>query len=217
MQKHALFSLLPLPFLFLPHAAQAQTSLEVGSLGYGIVHRMQIEEGVSLSLGASMFEGTFEDVSLGTASEMDVDMRWASVGVSLGYEIPKSPFTLSVGVRSKLDRIDLSGEATGTFVFMGQQLAFADFSDLAGHVEFDRVAPVVTVDYERTFASGWSVGGKVGAMFQGAPRVHLEATGPLAASPDFLAAVESERLAIEREFDGLAIFPVVSLSVAYRF
>lgn len=218
MQRHALF-LFPLlfPLLSLSNAVQAQTSLEAGSLGYGIVHKMEIEEGLSLSVGASMFESTFESVSLGTASDMDVDLRWASLGVSLGYQIGRSPFSLSVGVRSKHDRIDLSGEAIGSFDFMGQELAYADFSDLAGHVAFDRFAPTVAVRYERTFESGWSVGGTVGAMFQGAPRVHLEATGPLTASPEFLAAVETERAAIARELEDLSIFPVVSLSVGYRF
>ncbi len=54
-------------------------------------------------------------------------------------------------------------------------------------------------------------------LFQGDPEVDLSASGALANDPTLLAALRREENDLEDDLDFLSFYPVVSLSLTFRF
>ncbi|MHB1951357.1 MAG: hypothetical protein ACYCQK_07755, partial [Acidiferrobacteraceae bacterium] len=64
--------------------------------------------------------------------------------------------------------------------------------------------------------AGLSLGADFGIMFQGSPEVELAASNPTD-SPQVTAAVASVQQTAQQQADKYRYYPVISLSVGYRF
>ena len=114
--------------------------------------------------------------------------------------------------------IDLSVTPANSIVIGGTTFTAAQLGTLSGDVDFEDFAPFFGLGYEGDFfdqrvllAFG------AGVLFQGDPEVDLSASGVLANDPALLAALRREENDLEDDLDFLSFYPVVSLSLTFRF
>jgi hypothetical protein len=64
-----------------------------------------------------------------------------------------------------------------------------------------------------------TLGVEAGALFQGAPRIREFGSegGSLSAEAGFASDLERERIRVENDLDGYRLYPVVRMSLGYRF
>lgn len=203
--------------LFCGPVYAGELALEASTLGLGVSRFVDIDTGGRITLGFHNFEERFESVGLINTADMNVDLKWRSIGVSVDRDIPGSDFSFSFGFRYKMDDIRLDGVPEGQFVVLGQVLEARDYATLDGEVTFNRIAPTFSVSYSKKFKTGWGVNGSLGLMFQGEPDVVLRSSGPLSSLADFQAQVARDEAYIEDKLSDLSVFPVASIGLSYRF
>jgi hypothetical protein len=90
----------------------------------------------------------------------------------------------------------------------------AQIGTLDGDITTRTFEPVVTIGYGGTMASGLSLGIDAGVMFQGTPKA-----GPLTSSTAIVSTADlaNERAQMQADIAGYKYYPVVQLSLGYRF
>jgi hypothetical protein len=129
-------------------------------------------------------------------------------------------FRISGGARINKNRVRLEGTPTaGTTVEIGDTIFTAtDIGVLRGNVEAKKVAPTLTLGWGGGLTPGLKAGIEAGAMFQGRPRVNnLEITGPIKGRADVQAALLAEELEVEDDIEDFKVYPILQVSIAYRF
>jgi hypothetical protein len=92
--------------------------------------------------------------------------------------------------------------------------------DLSGSVTFNAAAPYAGIGWSsgREKSEGLSVAFDIGVLFQGSPNIEdYQATGLLAGNPAFQAELNKEVAKIEDDLDSYKYYPVVALTLTYRF
>jgi hypothetical protein len=86
-------------------------------------------------------------------------------------------------------------------------------------VEFRAVAPYIGIGWGNALdeAGHWGLATDLGVAFTGSPDMDLSATGPIAADPTFQARLAEEEKDIQDELDIFKVYPVLSISLFYRF
>jgi hypothetical protein len=146
------------------------------------------------------------------------DLKLRSWGASADLYPFRNGFRLSAGVRMSRNRIDLvatPSEAVrvGNRVYTPDQIGTID-----GKVKARKVAPILTLGYARNQRRGFACSIDGGVMLHGRPRTEdIVATGELATNTIFQADLARERGEIERKVDNYKVYPVLQLSLGYRF
>lgn len=133
-----------------------------------------------------------------------------------------SGFRMSAGVLFNNNKVDASGKlnTTVTFKIGDKEYTASDLGTLAGGVTFNSTAPFAGIGWGN--AAGAKDGGlsfalDLGVVFQGSPKVALNATGPVASTPEFKAELDKEISRLESDIKNLQYYPVASLGIAYSF
>ncbi len=197
-------------------AHPAHIAPQISTLGLGAEAGYRVDPHLGLRAGANLLtmNRSFDVDGI----DYDADARLLSFGL-LGdvYPFPDLGLHLTGGVRLNLNRADVSATPT-TAVTIGDTTYSPDqIGTLDGSVEFNRLAPYLGVGWKGSFGDpNLIVGADLGVMFQGTPKVSLSSTG-LLTSPQLSADLERERAKIEDELEAFRFYPVVGLSVGYRF
>lgn len=130
----------------------------------------------------------------------------------------RGKFRVTAGVRLSDNKVRLRA-SPGEPVTIGDRVYTpAEIGSLRGNVETNAVAPMLAIGYAGRLAPGWAVGIEAGALFHGRPEVgELTASGLLADNPQFQEDLRREIEDIEDEVEKYKVYPVVQLSVSYRF
>lgn len=188
---------------------------EIGTLGAGATLNVPVNDKLSLGLGGNMF--SYETSSEYSGIDYDIDLELKSFGVTLDYQPFSSGLTLSGGVRVNGNSASLAATPVGDIVIGDETYSSDDLASVNGEVKFQRYSPIVALGYQKTYKSGFSIGGKMGVMFHGSPEVSMSADGLLADDPSFRAELEKERQTIENELDSFKYYPVASFGVSWAF
>ncbi|MDW7730779.1 MAG: hypothetical protein SCJ94_12395 [Bacillota bacterium] len=207
--------------LIVPSVAMAGNNglgVKASTLGAGIEYERQFNEILGMRLGVNYFQidsdFDVDDINY----DASVDLQSASA-VADWYPFAGA-FRLTGGIMYNGNETDISATPSrpvtiGDLVFTPQMVG-----TLQGNVTFNKVSPYAGIGWTngREKSEGLSIAFDIGVLFQGSPDIeNYRATGPLAGNPVFEAELEKEVLKIEDELDSYRYYPVVALTLTYRF
>jgi hypothetical protein len=144
-----------------------------------------------------------------------------SVGLLVNVYPFGNPFHVSAGAYY-LDQhqpIDLHLEG-GDYRINGQTYTPAELTSLTGRVEYSHGAPYLGIGWGNPAISrGWHLSGRLGVLYQGKPHVDFVGVTTLyGAQRDALYNnLDIQRRGLQSHLASLPIYPVVGISVDYRF
>ncbi len=232
MRKLLLSTLALSAILALPIAAQAQTapvatggdfldplrttlSLSGGTLGFGPELGFRYGDlpfGVRLSYNTFDLEHSFRE----RGTQFNGRVQTSTFGGTLDAYPFRTGFRLSAGFRAGDTDVRVNSRPAATLRIGDTTYAAADIGEVNGRASYNKFAPYVGLGYTTTVLNDrLSLSIDAGAVYVGKADVELRATGPLA----LVAArdIERERRDIEGRFGDYRFFPVVQLTVGYRF
>ena len=189
---------------------------QVSSLGAGLEVGARFNDYIGLRVGANGFVYSFKQSS--DDIHYDFDVRLASAGAILDLHPFGNGFRLSGGVRYGANRVDLKAKPDGFITVGGTTYSAADAGAVEGDLKLNRFAPYAGFGYQGHFMKDrLMLALDLGVLFQGRPNVHLEGTGILRGDPSFEAAVRREEQDVEDKLLILSYYPVIALTLSYRF
>ncbi|MDB5687162.1 MAG: hypothetical protein JWR77_1751 [Rhizorhabdus sp.] len=121
---------------------------------------------------------------------------------------------LSAGFREDDNRMLLQATPMMPITIGGSSYTPAQVGTLSGEVSTRQYAPVVTIGYGGTVAKGFSIGGDIGVMFHGRPRMGTLTSSSTLVTPADLMTEQGE---IQRDIRKYRYYPVLQMSAGYRF
>lgn len=141
-------------------------------------------------------------------------VKLKSGGLMLDFHPGGSGFRISAGARVNGNRAEVVATPTAPVTINGTTYSPAQIGTLRGRGDTKSLAPVLTIGYGGRAKSGIAFGVEAGAMFQGAVRVQ-----PFTASGTGVAAADlaSEQRSLQDDVRRFKVYPVLQLSLGYRF
>jgi len=189
----------------------------VGFLGYGI----EVSSGVSdrLSLGVGFNNATRKRQGTTEGVDYEYDLRLRSGEVMANFHPFAGAFRLRAGALLNRNEFILTGRpgGSGTYDFNGTTYTAAQVGTLTGKLSFNKSAPYLGLGWGNRPNGSWGVTFDLGAVYQGKPKLSLEATGGTATPPTLAANLEAERQQAEEDLSSFKWYPVIQLGLYFRF
>lgn len=218
----ALFISTAAPALAQGTPTRVQVGITGGTLGIGPEASVRIGDSVGVRGSATLLSINHAFDSDGI--EYDGNVKLKSGGVMLDLYPFKGGFRISGGVRINGNRAKATAKPTnGTYDIGGTTYTAQEVGTIRTETDINDVAPMLTLGYGGSTGSGLVFGIEAGALFQGTVRIRpLTYTGTLLNSSDARAVqlradIEAERVSLQDDIDDYKIYPVLQLSVGYRF
>jgi len=188
----------------------------VGTLGYGIELSAGFGSKFGLSLGFN--NATFKTQQKTSDVDYDFDFRLRSADLLASYHPFSGAFRLRAGVLLNRNEFRMTGRpgASG-YEFNGMTYTEAEVGTLTGKLSFNKSAPYVGIGWGNRPNGSFGLTFDVGAVYQGSPKLSLEATGGTATPLSLAADLEDERKKAEADLQSFKWYPVVSLGLYFRF
>ncbi|MHA7833928.1 MAG: hypothetical protein ACX94A_05540 [Algiphilus sp.] len=222
-------------------ATDIGVGLRASTLGLGAEVSITMLDGLNLRIPVSGFN--YSDDITEDDIRYDADLELLTVGLLADYHVFGGGFHLTGGVASNGNELKLlASEATGNQSFqVGNQTYVSDPNDpfeLRAGLDFNSVAPYLGIGWGNAASGGGNFYFKfeAGALFQGSPQASASASGSACnestqtcavtsfdvegddrRAQEFREELERERRALEEQIDEFDIYPVVGLSIGYRF
>lgn len=209
-----------------PALAGVGASVKVGTLGVGA----DVTVGILSQLNARVGLGAFRVNDLGGGEEGEDNQLTFSFGLLTvaglldWHPFAGGGFRLSGGLVYNGSKIDMEADTSRPVSFSSDDEADGGeeflITDLQGKVDFKKVAPYLGIGYGNAVAADGRLhfSFDLGAAFQGAPRVAIDAVAANPADQARLDAATAERAAdIEENLSIVKIFPVLAFGMSYRF
>lgn len=151
--------------------------------------------------------------------DYDVDLELFNPLVKLDWYPSGGDFRISAGVLFNGTDIDLEATSADP-IEIGDSIYDPDaIGSIEGESDFEDIAPYVGIGFGNPLARdrGWGFTADIGVAFIGSPNVDLTITGPFADNPVLLADLAEEEEEIEDELDKFRFYPVLALTLYYRF
>jgi hypothetical protein len=188
-----------------------------GTLGIGGELTTNLLPDVNLSAAVQWLAFDF-DLEIDDV-EYDVDVEFFNPLVKLDWYPFAGDFRICAGVLFNGSDVDLEATSAepveiGNTIYLPQEIG-----SIRGESDFDEIAPYVGIGFGNPLARdrGWGVTADFGVAFIGSPNVDLTITGPFAGNPLLLADLAEEEEEIEDELDKYRFYPVLALTLYYRF
>jgi hypothetical protein len=183
-----------------------------GTLGIGPEVSIAASDTVSIRANA-----TFLSVSRGfDSSDIDYDgtAKLGSFGLMFDYHIGGGGFRISAGGRINNNRAEVTATPNGPVGINGKVYQPSAIGTISGRGEFKNLAPALTLGYAGKLNKGLKFGFEAGALLQGSARIKsFKASGGGVLAAD----LEAERLSLQDDVDDFKVYPIVQLSLGYRF
>ena len=127
-------------------------------------------------------------------------------------------FNLTAGVFINQNGFNVTGTPTGgTYTFNGHTYTASQVGSLTGKTHFNGAAPYVGIGWGDPMDGGrLTFTANVGAIYEGAPNVSLNATGA-ASNPQLASDVQAEQNSLNNKVSGYQWWPVMGVGLMYRF
>lgn len=205
-------------FAFSVPGARADIGINprLGTLGYGIELSAGVNDKLSVGLGFNNVSRTRQDNTDGVDYQFDLRLR--SAELLANYHPMGGAFRLRAGVLLNRNEFELTGKpgGTGTYDFNGVTYTAAQVGSLTGKLSFNKTSPYLGLGWGNRPNGSWGVTFDLGAVYQGKPKLGLEATGA-AADPTLAADLEAERQQAEDDLSSFKWWPVIQLGMYFRF
>lgn len=204
--------------------ARLKVGITAGTLGIGpeVSYRLSERLGVR---GNATFLSISRDIDSDDIT-YDGKVKLQSGGVMLDVYPFGGGFRVSGGLRINGNKArGIASPNSGTsYTINGTTYSAADIGTLRAETDIKNVAPALTLGYGGGLSNGLIFGIEAGALFQGSVKIKpLTITGVCAgASPPptcatLIADLDAERRSVNGDIDGYKVYPILQLSVGYRF
>lgn len=204
--------------------ARLKVGITAGTLGIGpeVSYRLSERLGVR---GNATFLSISRDIDSDDIT-YDGKVKLQSGGVMLDVYPFGGGFRVSGGLRINGNKArGIASPNSGTsYTINGTTYSAADIGTLRAETDIKNVAPALTLGYGGGLSNGLIFGIEAGALFQGSVKIKpLTITGVCAgASPPptcatLTADLDAERRSVNGDIDGYKVYPILQLSVGYRF
>ncbi|WP_414902010.1 hypothetical protein ACMT1E_02375 [Sphingomonas flavalba] len=191
---------------------QVSASLTGGTLGIGpeLGYRLSDTFGVRGN-------ATFLSVSHNFDSD-DVTYRGKVKLKSVGMMFDLYPFgggfRISAGARINGNAGTVRATPTEDIELNGTSYTPTQVGTLRGKAETKNFAPALTLGYGGGLRSGFTAGVEAGVLFQGKVRLrNFTASGSGVSAAD----LEAERMSLQSDVDDYKVYPILQLTLGYRF
>lgn len=187
-----------------------------GTLGIGPEIGYRINKVIGVRANATFFN---------FGADVDVDdityngkLKLNSFGAMVDIHPFSGGFRISGGARISNNRVGVSATPTSPVEVGDVIYTVAQIGTLSGTVKAKDFAPTATIGWGGNLGKGFNIAADIGAMFQGSPRIaDLTATGSLANDPAFRTQLQREQTRISDEINNFKVYPIVQVSIGYRF
>lgn len=195
-----------------------------GTLGIGPEIGYRLNETLGVRASASFLGVSHEFDSDDITYDGSVDLE--SYGAMVDVYPFGGGFRVSGGFRINNNRATAKGEPTGgTFTFNGVDYdATTLVTSARTRARVDDFAPALTVGYAGGKRSGFVFGVEAGALFQGSVKIDpITIAGTCATNPaapgcgTIVADLEAERRDVQDDVDDYKVYPILQLTIGYRF
>jgi len=188
-----------------------------GTLGLGGELTVNVLSDLNARFGV-----TFFDLSLdGEISnvEYDFDLDLLTFPITVDWYPFKNSFHVSAGIIVNETEVGLGARSDGSITIGDTTYLASDVGTLSGDLSFQRVAPYIGIGWGSTFGKEkrWGLITDLGVAFIGSPDVSLSASGPIASQPAFQSDLAQEQDELEDDLSDFNIYPVLSISLFFRF
>jgi hypothetical protein len=192
-------------------AAKAGTLGLGGDLTTNLIPLVNLRAGVQW-LGFS-FDKEFGD------TEYNVDLDLLHPLILVDWHPFSGAFRVSGGLLFTGGDMRLRATPTESVEVGGVLYTAEEVGRLRADVDFRPVAPYIGIGWGNSLdrKGRWGLATDLGVAFTGSPDVDLSATGPIATDPTFQARLAEEERDIQDDLDVFRIYPVLSISLFYRF
>ncbi len=208
-------------FTVVPSIAMAGDNglgVKASTLGAGIEYERQFNENLGMRLGVNYFQ-IDSDFDVGDISyDANVDLQSASAVVDW-YPFAGA-FRITGGIMHNGNEANISATPNTPVTIGDIKYTPEMVGVLSGSVTFNTTSPYAGIGWAsgRDKSKGLSFAFDVGILFQGSPNIEdYQASGPLADDPTFRAELDKEIAKIEDDLDSYKYYPVVALTLTYRF
>lgn len=195
-----------------------------GTLGVGPEAGYRFSETLGVRANATFLSvnATAESDDL----EFDGNLRLRSAGLMLDIHPFGGGFRLSPGLRLNGNRARAVAlpNAGQTYEIDGTVYTAAEIGTLTAETDINKVAPSLTLGYGGGLARGLVFGIEAGALFQGSVGIKPLVVTGLCANPNaspscatLATDLEEERRSVEEDISGYKVYPILQLSLSYRF
>lgn len=128
-------------------------------------------------------------------------------------------FRISAGARINKNRARVDATPTSATVDVGDDTYTREqVGTLRGRADVKDIAPALTIGWSGARRRGFMFSFDAGVLFQGSVRVReFTATGTAQSSAAFRNSLETERRRLQDDIDDYKVYPIVQLSIGYRF
>lgn len=199
-------------------AADNAVGVKASTLGAGIEYEKQINYNLGMRFGFNyfQFDSDFNVDDINYDSTIDLQ--------SLSAILDWYPFASAFRISGGLMLNGNDGDFTATPdrpVIIGDTLYSAQMvGTLNGSISFNTLAPYLGIGWSggRDLIEGLSLAFDVGVLFQGSPTIEdFQATGSLAGNSAFQSNLAWEKEKIQDDLDPYKYYPVIALTLMYRF
>lgn len=195
--------------------ADTGVNLKAGTLGVGVELSKSFSDEFSLGLGINSYDYKTTD----RASDIDYDFNFdlQSAVLLANYHPFSGTFRFTGGVVYNKNELSLTGKPTGTnYVINGQSYTAGQVGSLTGQLKFNNSAPYLGFGWGNRPGGRLGLSVDVGVLYQGSPKLFLNATGALS-DPALASDLEQERRSAEEDLSDFEWYPVLSLGMYFRF
>jgi hypothetical protein len=188
-----------------------------GTLGFGGELMVNVLPTINGRFGVTYFplsvSGEIGDVNY------DFDLRLLTFPLTMDWYPFKNGFHISGGLIFNETKMELGTGSTASLTLDGHTYSADQLGTVHGDARFRLIAPYVGIGWGNAFGKDkhWGLLGDLGVAFLGRPRVALSATGPVASDPTFMEDLAHEQEEVEDDLSILGFYPVLSVSLFYRF
>ena len=206
--------------------AEVAVGVKVGTLGMGVEGTVGLDKKFNLRVGgnfasidlSSLIEDDdLDEDSVVSAEDIQLELDLETLAAMLDWHVWGGGFRLTAGGMLNNNEMTVSADVDEK-VEIGDSSYSVD--SLAGSVSFTQVVPYFGIGYGNAVDEDghFTFAFDLGVMLQGNPEVEITAT---ASDPSLQAAlnadIASEIDEIEDDTEGLSLYPVISIGLAYRF
>ncbi len=148
-----------------------------------------------------------------------IDMDWTSTPIIASWYPGREDFRIDGGVVVTDNRLSLAVSGAAIYTINGNPYDAAVTGDITSKVRFETPAWYVGVGWDKLFKKYPKLGLSLntGVLFQGQPQVELELSQGTAGNADLARDVAIEERALMKKLELLRYYPVIGLSLTYRF
>jgi hypothetical protein len=187
-----------------------------GTLGIGPELGFRVSDSFGVRANA-MFLGFGTDFD-SDGVEYEGNLNLESYGAMVDVYPFGGSFRVSAGARINKNRGRVTATPTGPVEVGETTYTPAQIGTLRGRAEVKDFAPALTLGWGGSNRRGFLFGFDAGVLFQGGVRIRqFTASGSSANDPNFRASLEQERREIQEDVDDYKLYPIVQLTLGYRF